>query len=89
MVREAGGGRDNQPHHSGLCPLIAVPTASEATSAQQVGFFLFLLLFFLLLLLVLVSSGGGRSLQVVAEVKLGERATAVAAGHLPASELHT
>lgn len=51
--------------------------------------FLIHLLFCLLLLFLFVLSSSARSLQVVAEVKLGEGATAVAAGHLSASELHT
>lgn len=38
MVRWAGGGRDDQPPHSGGLSTSCFPTPSKAASARQVGF---------------------------------------------------
>lgn len=82
MVQGAGGRRDNQPHHSQVFPL-AFPQRPRQPRLGRLG-----LSFSPAPLIPPPLPLKQGSLQVVAEVKLGEGATAAAAGRLSASELH-
>lgn len=83
MVQGAGGRWDNQPHHSVVLPLAAFPERPRRTRLGRLG-----LSFSPAPLIPPPLPLKQGSIQVVAEVKLGEGATAAAAGRLSASELH-